>query len=35
MWFEGNDDRILHVKGFIGVSIVGKEVKWTRENKVR
>jgi uncharacterized protein (DUF2147 family) len=32
MWFE-ND--ILHVKGFIGFAIIGKEVEWTRENKLR
>jgi len=35
IWFDGNDDKTLHVKGFIGISIVGKEVKWARENKVR
>ncbi|HPX05790.1 MAG TPA: DUF2147 domain-containing protein [Tenuifilaceae bacterium] len=31
MWFE-KDPKTLHVKGFIGVSLIGKEVKWTRES---
>ncbi len=29
MWFE-KDPNILHVKGFIGFAVIGKEVQWTR-----
>ncbi|MBU8893248.1 MAG: DUF2147 domain-containing protein, partial [Bacteroidales bacterium] len=35
MWFEDGDDKILHVKGFIGFSLLGREVEWTREEKLR
>jgi len=35
MWFEDNDYNTLHVKGFIGVSILGREVEWTREEDLR
>jgi uncharacterized protein (DUF2147 family) len=35
MWFDGNDKNTLHVKGFIGVSLIGREVVWTREAKIR
>lgn len=31
MWFE-NDPNQLHVKGYIGFSLIGKEVVWTRSN---
>jgi len=34
MWFE-DDMSVLHVKGFIGFAIIGKEVEWTRENILR
>ena len=30
MWFE-KDEKILHVKGYIGFSFIGREVEWTRE----
>ncbi len=35
MWFEDGNEEVLHVKGFIGFSLLGKEVKWTREEKLR
>lgn len=33
MWFSKNNKNVLHVKGFIGVSLIGREVTWTREYK--
>jgi len=30
MWFEDNIDQ-LHVKGYIGFSLIGKQVLWTRD----
>lgn len=30
MWFEDNNDQ-LHVKGYIGFSLIGKQVLWTRD----
>lgn len=35
MWFEDGDDKTLHVKGFIGISVIGREVEWIREEKLR
>lgn len=35
MWFEDGDDVTLHVKGFIGFSLIGSRVDWTREEKLR
>lgn len=35
MWFEEGDDITLHVKGFIGFSLLGREVEWKREEKLR
>lgn len=35
MWFEDGDDVTLHVKGFIGFSVIGSRVDWTREDKLR
>lgn len=35
MWFEDGNEEVLHVKGFIGFSLLGKEVEWTREEKLR
>lgn len=35
MWFEDGDDKTLHVKGFIGFSLLGREVEWTKEDKQR
>ena len=35
MWFEEGDNATLHVKGFIGFSLLGREVEWTREEKLR
>ncbi len=35
MWFEDGDDQTLHVKGFIGFSLLGREVEWTREESLR
>ena len=31
MWFEDGNTDILHVKGYIGISLIGRETKWTRE----
>lgn len=30
MWFEGADGNTLHVKGYIGLSFIGREVAWKR-----
>ena len=30
MWF-GTDNNVLNVKGYVGVSIIGRKVAWTRE----
>jgi len=35
MWFEERDDVTLHVKGFIGFSLIGSKVEWKREEKLR
>ncbi|PLX12161.1 MAG: DUF2147 domain-containing protein [Marinilabiliales bacterium] len=35
MWFEEGDDITLHVKGFIGFSLLGREVEWKREENLR
>ena len=35
MWFEDGDDVTLHVKGFIGFSLIGSRVDWVREEKLR
>jgi uncharacterized protein (DUF2147 family) len=32
MWFE-TDETILHVKGYIGFSFIGREVEWTKEKE--
>ncbi len=32
MWFEDNPNE-LHVKGYIGFSLIGKQVLWTRQDK--
>jgi len=34
LWFEDNPE-ILHVKGYIGVSLIGRKVEWTREAEQR
>lgn len=34
-WFEEGDNITLHVKGFIGFSILGREVEWKREEGLR
>jgi uncharacterized protein (DUF2147 family) len=31
MWFDDEPNK-LHVKGYIGFSLIGKEVVWTKEN---
>lgn len=31
MWFEDNPNE-LHVKGYIGFSLIGKQVVWTKQN---
>jgi uncharacterized protein (DUF2147 family) len=35
MWFDKGDNVTLHVKGFIGFSLIGSKVNWTREEKLR
>ncbi len=30
MWFEDNNFKKLHVKGFIGFALIGREVEWTK-----
>ena len=35
IWFEEGDDVTLHVKGFIGFSLLGREVEWKREENLR
>lgn len=35
MWFEDDDLETLHVKGFIGFSLLGREVEWIREDNLR
>ena len=30
MWFDGNDKDVLRVKGYVGFSLIGREVAWTR-----
>lgn len=32
MWFYDGNYNLLHVKGYIGFSFIGKEVEWTRSN---
>ena len=32
MWFDDGNYNLLHVKGYIGFSFIGKEVEWTRSN---
>jgi len=31
MWFENGNTDVLYVKGYIGISLIGRETKWTRE----
>lgn len=31
IWFEDNNCQELHVKGYIGFSLIGKEVVWKRD----
>jgi len=35
MKFKDDEKKILYVKGFIGISLIGREVEWTREEKLR
>lgn len=35
MQFKDEEKKILYVKGFIGISLIGREVQWTREEKLR
>jgi len=30
MWIDEKDNSIIHIKGFIGFSLIGKEVKWKK-----
>lgn len=35
MWFGDGDESTLHVKGFIGFSLIGSRVDWKREEGLR
>ncbi len=35
MWFEDGNTNKLHVKGYIGFSLIGRETTWKRENTKR
>ena len=35
MWFEDKNENVLHVKGYIGLSFIGRQVEWTREAVLR
>lgn len=35
IWFEGDNMDVLHVKGYIGLSLIGRKVEWKRENALR
>ena len=34
MWFDGNN-KVLNVKGYIGLSVIGRKTEWTRETEKR
>lgn len=34
MWFDGNNN-VLNVKGYIGLSVIGRKTEWTREAQKR
>jgi len=33
MWFEGNQTNTLNVRGYIGISLIGRSQIWTRTTK--
>ena len=35
MWFDKNNENVLNVKGYIGFSLIGRSVTWTREAELR
>lgn len=35
MWFDKTRPDVLHVKGYVGFSWIGRQVEWTRENTLR
>jgi uncharacterized protein (DUF2147 family) len=35
MWFEDGNDKVLHLKGYVGLSWIGRQVVWTRELVLR
>jgi uncharacterized protein (DUF2147 family) len=35
MWFDSKSPDVLHVKGYIGFSWIGRQVEWRRENSLR
>jgi uncharacterized protein (DUF2147 family) len=35
LWFVDNKTTVLHLKGFIGISLIGREAVWIREYKNR
>ena len=35
MWFERGNNDVLHVKGYVGFSWIGRQVEWKREATLR
>ncbi|MFQ3578982.1 MAG: DUF2147 domain-containing protein [Bacteroidales bacterium] len=35
IWFENNNFNVLYLKGYLGISLLGRTTKWTREDTLR
>lgn len=35
MWFDNDNTDVLNVKGYIGISLIGRKTEWTREKSQR
>ncbi|MHC1707373.1 MAG: DUF2147 domain-containing protein [Bacteroidales bacterium] len=35
MWFNADNPDVLHVKGYVGFSWIGRQVEWKRETSLR
>ncbi|OFX17173.1 MAG: hypothetical protein A2033_12185 [Bacteroidetes bacterium GWA2_31_9] len=33
MWFEGNNENVLNIRGYIGFSLLGRTTLWTKTTK--